>query len=241
MNFYVAGYYLIQGCSKKQDWMDRDNLLPEKIWSGSRHICSKYPDSWIFGWVTNRGIGAEQELKNVRETIKLSDKEFLAGQEDFNGLFQKDLFGFPNVFFTPELAREKYHQYFSSVAAIKLLGFALSDTYYDSFFEQYNSKDFEPITNSGVYQKLKSKELFNKDHSHIGFDLLCFNGSDYCSFLCGSMESELHEKYDIQYNQFGFISEFNKAENVSEAIRRGELPAEEGFWAPWLVFEISLQ
>jgi hypothetical protein len=28
MNFYVAGYYLIQG-SSKPDWMDKKNILPD--------------------------------------------------------------------------------------------------------------------------------------------------------------------------------------------------------------------
>jgi len=54
MNFYVAGYYLIQGLVK-EPWMDKDGLLPERIWSGSKHICPKFPDAWIFGWVNDRG------------------------------------------------------------------------------------------------------------------------------------------------------------------------------------------
>ena len=221
--------------------MDKDNLLPERIWSGSGHICPKFPDSWILGWKSSRAVEAEAELKNAREIIKLSDEEFLAGQKDFNRLFQRDLFGFPNVFFSPKIAMEKYHQYFSAVPDIKLLGFALSETYFESNLEEYNSNGFESVSNNGVYRKLQLKELVSKDNSGVGFDLLCFTGADYCSYLCGSMETEIQEKYGVQYNQLGFVTEFQKAEIVSQAIRRGELAAEEGFWAPWLVFEIDLQ
>ena len=82
------------------------------------------------------------------------------------------------------------------------------------------------------------KEIFDGSNP-MGFDLLGFDSADYCSFLCGSMGSEIHEKYGVQYNQYSFISEYEQAERVSQAIVSGEEVAEEGFWAPWLVFEIQ--
>lgn len=239
MNFYVAGYYLIQGTVKKV-WMDKDKLLPEKIWSGSRHICPKFPDSWILGWLSTRKVEAKKELESAREIIKLSDDEFLASQADFNELLRRNQFGFPNVFMAPDIAIEKYHQYFSVVPDLKLLGFCLPESYFDEFNVQYDSKGFDVIKINGVYLKLSQKEIFDGSNP-IGFDLLGFDGADYCSFLCGSMESEISEKYGVQYNQYGFISEYEQVERVSQAIVSGEEVAEEGFWAPWSVFEIRLQ
>jgi hypothetical protein len=55
------------------------------------------------------------------------------------------------------------------------------------------------------------------------------------------MESEIQEKYGVQYNQYGLVTEYEPADKVVQAIRRGEEPAEEGFWASWLVFETPLQ
>lgn len=240
MNFYIAGYYLIQG-SRKQDWMDKDNLLPEKIWSGSRHISPKFPDSWILGWVSNREVEAKQELENARGIIKLSDAKFFIAQKEFNDLFTEDQFGFPNVFMNSNVALEKHHQYFGSVSDLKLLGFALPENYLENFMTQYNSKDFESVTRNGVYKKLRQRNIYDKSHQIIGYDLLGFDGADYCSFLCGSMESEIHQKYNVRFNQYGLISEYELADKVSKAIRNGEETAEEGFWAPWLVFEIGLQ
>jgi len=237
MKFYVAGYYLIQG-SRKQSWMDKGNLLPDKIWSGSRHICPKFPDSWVLGWLSNRETEAKKKLETARIIIKLSDDEFFKCQEDFNELIRRNQFGFPNVFMDSNIALEKYHQYFHSVPDLKLLGFGLPEAYLEAFFEQYNSKGFESITRNGVYQKLTQRELFNEGYSRIGYDLLGFDGADYCSFICGSMENKIHNRYGVQYNQHGFISSYEQADKVSQAIVNREETAEEGFWAPWLVIEI---
>lgn len=238
MNFYLAGFYLIRG-SPKQTGMDKDHLLPDKIWSGSRHICPKFPDSWILGWRSSNEAQAEQERETARKNMQLSVDDFGAVQKDFNELFSRDQFGFPNVFMNAEIAREKFHQYFTAVPDLKLLGLGLPESYLEGFFASWPENGFEAVERNGVYQKLSQKEICDQS-SCIGYDLLGFDGADYCSFLCGSMESEIHEKYGVQYNEYGFITEFAPAERVSQAIVNGEETAEDGFWAPWLVVEVEL-
>jgi hypothetical protein len=237
MEFYIAGYYLIQG-SQKKNWMDEQNLLPSNVWSGSRHICAKFPDAWVLGWLSSREVEAEREREDAREMMKLSLDEFSAAQKDFNELIQGSQFAFPNVFMDSDIAMKKYHQYFSLVPDLKLLGLGLPETYIESFFDKYNTNGFDAVTHNGVYIKLNQKETY-KGNSLIGYDLLGYDGGDYCSFLCGSMESEIYEKYGVRYNSYGLISEYEQAEKVSQAIANGEETAEDGFWAPWLVFEIK--
>jgi hypothetical protein len=160
-------------------------------------------------------------------------------QKDFQELFNKDQFGFPNVFMDPDTALEKYHLYFHQVPNLKPLGFGLPEIYLDSFIEEYDKPGFELVANNGVHQKLMQRDVANTNGLEIGYDLLCFDVADYCSFLCGSMEREIQQKYAVQYNQYGLVSEYEPADRVVRAIRRGEEPAETGFWAPWLVFEIK--
>jgi len=239
VKFYIAGYYLIQG-SQKPSWMDKNNLLPDKIWSGSRHICQKFPDSWILGWHTNRGeIEDKQEQENAKAITKLSLNEFSLAQKEFNELLRENQFGFPNVFMKPDVAREKYHRYFAAVPDLKLLCLGLPETYLEQFFAYYNAQGFEPFKLNGVYLKLSQREVC-PTNGLIGYDLLGLDGADYCSFLCGSMESEIHENYGVRYNQYGLIDEFNQAEKVAQAITSGVEKAEEGFWAPWLVYELKI-
>lgn len=239
MKFYIAGYYGIQ-CSPKQHWMSKD-LLPDKIWSGSCHICLKYPDSWILGWSTTSGEAVnEKERADAREVMKLSVREFLEAQADFNDLFATNQFGFPNVFMNAEVALRKHNQYFAAVPDLKLIGLGLPDTYLEQFFAEWDKDGFEPATQNGVYLKLGQKEIWN-GRGLIGYDLLGWDGADYCSFLCGSMESEIHEKHGVQFNEYGLISRYEQADTVSQAIAKGELVAEDGFWAPWLVFEIQTE
>jgi hypothetical protein len=236
---YVAGYYLIQG-SGKQYWMDRNNLLPAKIWSGSRHICQKFPDSWILGWSSNRGeLEDKREQENARAITKLSVDEFSLAQKEFNEMLQANQFGFPNVFMEPDVALEKYHRYFAAISDLKLLCLGLPETCLEQFFTYYNTQGFKPFTLNVVYLKLSQREDCPVN-SVIGCDLLGFDGADYCSFLCGSMESKIYEKYGVRYNQYGLIDEFNKAEEVAQAIINGVEKAEEGFWAPWLVYEVKI-
>ncbi len=236
--FYVAGYYLIQGSQKKQ-WMDAENLLPSQVWSGSGHICDKFPDSWILGWLSDHEAEAQKEREYAQKAMKISASEVSAAQKDFNELIESEQFGFPNVFMDASIALRKYRQYFQSVSDLKLLGLGLPESYMENFFDEYNSEGFRLFARNGVYQKLEQREVCDEDAA-IGYDLLGFDGADYCSFLCGSMEAEIHEKYGVQYNQYGLISEYDQAERVSQAIASGKEIAEDGFWAPWLVFEIKI-
>lgn len=239
MIFYVAGYFLIQA-SSEPDWMDKNGLLPDMVWSGSRHICNKYPDSWILGWPSNQGAKYDKKERDfARESMKISESQFVEAQNDFNDLYKNQQFGFPNVFMTSDLALKKYDQYFCSVPNVKLLGLALPETYFEGFFAQFDSAGFQSTTNNGVYLKLRQKETY-KDDSVLGYDLLGFDGGEFCSFLCNSLEIKMHQEYGVQYNQYGFISEYDQTEKVSQAIARGDEVVEDGFWSPWLVFEPAL-
>jgi hypothetical protein len=235
MNFHVVGYYLIQGLVK-ESWMDKDGLLPERIWSGSNHICPKFPDAWIFDWVNDRG--SIEDRKYAKTQMNLSKDGYFAAQRDFDELFGNEQFGFPNVFMDSSIAVEKCYQYFGRVSNLKTLGLGLPETYFERFMVHYSPDFGEPIRRNGAYMKLSQKETYHGHYPVIGYDLLGFDGADFCSFVCGSMESEMFEKYGVRFNQLGLISEYEYAERVSQAITNGEQIVEDGFWAPWLVFEI---
>jgi hypothetical protein len=233
MEFYVAGYYLMQ-TARKQDWMDKDNLLPEKIWSGSRHICPKIPDAWIFDWVNDSE--SIVNLKYARTQWNLSDDEFSVAQQEFDELLRLHDYEFPNVFMHHEVAAQALYKYFSSVPDLKLIGLAIPKSYVEDFIDRYRNRKY--INENGVYKKIIQKEVCN--YSPVGFDLLGWDGADYCSFLCSSMEGEIYRKYGVKYNSLGLISEYQQAERVSQAIINRDEIVEDGFWAPWLVFEIPI-
>jgi len=234
MKFYVAGYYGIQG-SLKQSWMDTENLLPEKIWSGSSHICPKFPDAWIFDWVTDN---SSEERKSAKMALNLSLDQFSAAQREFEQLFASDQFGFPNVFMNSIVAAEQLRKYFYNLPDLKLLGIAMPETYFKEFLDAYSGDESMYYRRNGVYKKIIQKEVCQSPA--IGYDLLAWTGADYCSFLCNSLEDEIHQKHGVQYNDYGLVSTYEQAHRVSQAIGNLEINAEEGFWAPWLVFEIPI-
>src|SRR5688572_25575645 len=151
--FYVAGYYLIQGSQKKQ-WMDAQNLLPSQVWSGSSHICEKFPDSWILGWRNDHEAEVQKEREHAQKAMKIPASEFSTAQKDFNELIENGRFGFPNVFMDANTALEKYRQYFRLVSDLKLLGLGLPESNMKRFLAQYDSPENEAVTSNGVYQKL---------------------------------------------------------------------------------------
>ena len=237
MEFFVSGYYLVQASRKDKPWMDKDGLLPAKIWSGSSHICAKYPDAWILKWVS--GYGKEDKREEAKKSMDLSAAEFTHAQDKFDELLAQEKFGFPNVYVNRELALESFHQFFRSMPDLKLLGLGLPESRWEEFMTQYDSEGFEPITRNGVYKKLLEREYVSNGHI-LGYDALGFEGADFCSLLCSGSERDAHYEYGATYNEFGLITEFEPAEQVSEAFSQNKIRLHDGFWCPWLVFELEL-
>jgi len=154
-------------------------------------------------------------------------------------LLAQNKFGFPNVWMSPDLAIEQYRILFHSIPDVKLLGLALPETYWDEFMKQYNSAGFEAITRNGVYKKLSQREYY-LEGKQIGYDVLGFEGADFCSLLCSGSERDAYYPYGARYNQFGFITEYEPAARISEAISQNVIQLEDGFWCPWLVIELDL-
>ncbi len=159
----------------------------------------------------------ESQFNNANQAkmeFGFSPAKFLAAQKDFSELFRMDRFGFPNVFMDSNAVVEKYHQYFHTIPNLKIIGLALPETYMEDFFEHYDLRSVKPFRPNGVSLKLNQEEEADKDNTSMGFDLLCFTGADYCSFLCSQLENKMHDQYGVQYNEYGLISDFETVERI---------------------------
>jgi hypothetical protein len=229
--YIIAGHYLILA-ALIQNWKRR-KILPPKIWSISRCISPKLPDSWVFTWTTDEG--SRQERQIVNEILQMSDSEFLAFQKHFDRLFDEGLFGFPNVFMDLNIAKRMYSQYFQRIHNIKLITIGLPGSLREEFLESFKMPGY---SENGVYIKINAGEPLRAYEKILGYDVAGYDGADFRSFLCNGFEQELYENLRISINQYGLISSVHEAEAAASYIRKTR--AADEFWCPWLVVEHSL-
>ncbi len=230
MNFIVGGYFLVQG-AQRQEWMDK-NLIPPIFWTVSRHICETFPDAWVLPWGTD---ARSRRPAYYRGLLKLSQNEFRALQAEFDELLSQDQFGFPNVLFSVEQAREFYSQYLQHLPNIKLLSIALPEVYWEEFVDKFTPP--KNMGESGVRAKLRSRETIGADATLRGFEVFGFEWGDFCSFVCNSLETDYAQVLKVDLNRNGLLNTYEDAVKAAEYTMLDRVGAEPLFWRPWLVSE----
>ena len=258
--FIIGGYYLIQGARPKS-WMN-ESLLPPMLWSASRHICRKIPDSWILGWEKAKyeqkdvdkffetfGIDLNQtresniqedqeEREHFKHILGLNNDQFLQLQKEFNQLVSEEEFGFPNIYFNLQLAQSFYLRYFYKVPNIRLISISLNKSHVPEFI-----REFDPsitVGESGVRKKLLQFQSIEPYAKPLGFDILGYDYADFHSLLCHSMEEEILNIYGLSFNQYGFFDSEEEILLLLKDVQSEKLGVEEGYWDSWLISEYEL-
>ena len=230
IKFVVGGYYLVQG-TQRLHWMDPSHV-PSPFWSASSHICEVMPDAWILGW------REDPQADKYRHLLGMDDAAFRRLQAEFNSLFQRGQYGFPNVFFSPEIARAFHSRYLTHLPQFKLLSIALEQAFSDALVEEDTPPD--GIGESGIRHMLRAGTTPAGLGEFRGFEVLGYDGSGFCSFACNSLESDYHEKLGVVFNQNGLIDDYEVAKQAAEYTMLPEVGAEPHLWHPWLVTELPL-
>jgi len=210
MEFIVGGYYLIQATESKK-WMN-EKFFPPLIWSASHHICEIYPDSWILPWVSDDNSSKERERN--QEILKLGDDAFHAVQLEFNDLFNKDEFGFPNLFLSLAVARDFHRRYLKHLSNIKLLSIALADEYWEQFIQE--TVTGKKMGEHGIRTKLRARRSVEPEAVFKGFEVLGYNYGQFCSYICNSLQDDYSKKFGVSLNKDGLIDNYNDARKAAE-------------------------
>lgn len=235
MDFIIGGYYLIQATESKK-WMN-EKFFPPLIWSASHHICEIYPDSWILSWVSD-DVSAKERERN-QEILKLDDDSFHALQLEFDDLFNKDEFGFPNLFLSLAVARDFQGRYLKHLSNIKLLSIALSDEYWEEFIQE--TVQGENMGEHGIRTKLRARRSVEPEAVFNGFEVLGYNHGQFCSYICNSLQEDYSKNFGISLNKDGLIEDYNDARKAAEYTMSDEAKAEPYLWFPWLISEYSTE
>ena len=235
MEFIVGGYYLIQATESKK-WIN-EKFFPPLIWSASHHICEIYPDNWILPWVSDDHSARERERN--QEILKLDNNALHSLQLEFNNLFNKDEFGFPNLFLSLAVARDFHGKYLKHLSNIKLLSIALADEYWGEFIQE--TVQGENMGEHGIRTKLRARRLIEPEAVFKGFEVLGYNYGQFCSYICNSLQDIYSTKFRISLNKNGFIENYNDAQKAAEYTMSKEAKAEPYLWFPWLISEYSIK
>lgn len=231
MDFFVGGYFLVQGF-QSADWMKNKTLLPAKFWTVSNCICEIYPDTWIFSWASN-------SANDYQKILKLEEEGFKSLQAWADELMTKDELGWPNVFLNITTAKQFYVQYLRHLPDIELLSIALSEPYLIEFIEE--NKSGPGIGEGGVYKKLQQRQLLENSAIARGFEILGDEyGGQFHSFVCNSLETDYKERLNISLNQNGLIDSYEDAIKAANYTNLDEVGAEPVLWQPWLISEYPL-
>ncbi|NIS78942.1 MAG: hypothetical protein GTO14_01670 [Anaerolineales bacterium] len=231
IKFIIGGYYLVQG-TETEEWMD-SRFIPTPFWSVSSHLCEIFPDTWILGW------NNDSESDKYRRLLGLDEIAFQHLQAEFTSLFEQGSFGFPNVFFNPEIALDFHSQYLSHLSHLKLLSIALDEKYWASFIEE--NEPHQGTGESGIRAMLRARKIYSDQGRFRGFEVLGFDGANFCSFVCNSLEIDFHQKLEIVFNPNGLIGDYEMAKRAATYTMKPEVGAEPYVWHPWRITEHSLE
>jgi hypothetical protein len=168
----------------------------------------------------------------------MSQYDLAALQARFDKLLQDDKFGFPNVFFDLDLARDFYTRYLQHLPDVKLLSIALPEIYWAEFIKEFTNPD--GVAENGVRKKLRERNKLEREALGRGFEILGYDCASFCSFVCNSLEGEYHTKLGITFNANGLIDDYEHAVRAADFTTLDEVNAEPLWWRPWSVSEYAL-
>jgi hypothetical protein len=232
MNFYFAGYHLIEGITRKE-WMAQD-LLPDKIYTPSYCICEQHPDYIALPWVTT----SEEAHKTYRQRLQLSEEEYLEMQIYVEEAFNKEEYGWFSIFLDLKAAREFARRFLQRIPDIKLMVLGVNGEFRQFLLQECKPKDGQGAL--GMYLALKSGQVIDIKTGFRGFEVLGWGYSELHSFICNSLERRFVDELNIRLNENGLIDDWQDASRAADYTNDPDTGAEPVVWSPWAIVEIPL-
>ena len=233
MEFYVGGYYLIEGTSIKE-WMNHD-LLPSQIFTPSSCICNLHPEDICLSWVK----GDKKVKEEYRAKLGITKEQFAELQKNIDESFNKEKYGWLQVFIEVEDARRYYNHWLSNQPDIKLIAIALNEEHRGIFLEEEKPEG----NNAGSYGNwlsLQNGVTIDMGEGLLGYEVLGFEMGSFHSFICNSLENDFFEKLGIRFNNRGLISTYSEASKAADYAQDPEVGAEPALWQPWAIIELPI-
>ena len=206
MKKYIGGYYLI-----KPREMDFGSLKDQQVLTCSSCINDPLFDSWTISWAEP----IEHQVEVLRNELGISEQKQLEIQRWADQKFEEEKIGWLEVFQDLETVKYYSENFFSHIEEKEILMIVFPEDETEAFLKHF-SPHKENIGASGIYQNLKLKKEFSSaDESGIrlGWDLIGveYGGSNFHTFHCHDLSSELTEKFGLKINKHGLIESIGKS------------------------------
>jgi hypothetical protein len=197
--------------------------LSGRTLSASACISAFFPDVWAIEWTS---VAAEERVRQAAAFGARKDAITWA-----TSAFEKS-FGWPNVFYTLDEAREARD---FLAADVVLFGLGLDESHVDAFLHAAQPAG-DRAGESGVFQCVRRGAPVLPGGEALGFELLATeHGLITCSWHCNALEQTCAERLGVDTNRNGLVSDHSAAVRCSEFISRPDTGAEPGLWLPWLL------
>ncbi len=228
-----AGFYIISGGKSPER---ATCLLPERIVTVSTCIVESYPDSWALPWAAT----TSDELRQIQALLGLKDSEFAELRSWVLRAMDDEKFGWPDVFFSLNAAREFRHRFLTAVKDTRILGLSLARDVAEEFLRDEAPQ--EGHGGSGVWTMLRRGAQLNRPASPLGFDVLGAEyGGAFHTFSCNGLEQDFNKKLGITFNRYGLIDDYPTAITASKYTNQDDVGAEPVAWYPFRVDDYSTE
>jgi len=226
MNYYIGGYYLIEG-AKRLDCMNY-TALPSLLFTPSRCICKLFPNMLI-----RYKPHPEAKTKYCKQ-LKLDSEGYKFHNQKIDKWRKEERFGDIDVFTDLETARNFAKEFLLHLNNIKLIGIATTSKYRDQFFTDEKQEENRPV--SGIHIALQKRINTTLDIGFRGFDVLGYDIDIgfFLSYLFNPHETIY--SHQLELNQHGLIPSLNQAEKALEYV----IKEEHVLWQPWALIEFDI-
>lgn len=214
---YIAGGYYISHYMSRPVWM-AETLIPNGYLSLSGCISDRLPVATV--WQD----GVPPEAQNLGMT-----EELWALFKDWSNANLHKQFGYPDTFYSKQVAQSVLDQYFPIPNDLRIMGIALHKTRVQPFLTTHReSGDYY-----GVYKVLSERQPLEDGAIAHGLEVLGYENGISHSWLCYSMESHCHNDLGICPNGAGLLDE--QAADIANAYVSDKEGGQN--WQPWLIVE----
>ena len=232
--FYSAGYFITKA-EERPGYASAD-LLPDQFISLCNCICKFFPSYWAIEWSSE----AQEKRIEAASYFGITEDRLDNTISEVTKLFDID-FGWENVIFTIEAARNFLDEFIPNKDGIVIIGAALHNSYFNSYMDVATPPEPEPgkapIGAHGTYEVLTKKETPAQPTKVLGFEPIVYNYGLSCCWLCNGLEKECFKKFNIKPNSNGLIDNASDASKCVTYIQSDEVGAEPGLWLPWLLLQ----
>lgn len=216
---YVAGGYFITSPSERPTYID-SHLFPAQLLSATNCMIPLIPYSWTTNWSTYNVV--PDRIPDLEQWVTTHFDEQV---------------GFPNVFYTPEVAMDFRNRFLPKDQEAVILGIGLYPDGVTKFLLA-NQQARERERTDGINTMLNYNNPLAAGGEPLGFEVLWREYHQLHSWLCPQMYRYVFEDgypvLGIRPNAWGVLSTLAEAQRYAHHANMLETDTVDP-WLPWLI------